>query len=85
MLSIGALLFVLTVSSVRVSALSPEAQSRYDKGMALYEKQKYAAAQTEFEKAIASAGTDDAGFVERQPIMWPFVGLRCAVRMPERG
>ena len=65
MLSIGALLFVLTVSSVRVSALSPEAQSRYDKGMALYEKQKYAAAQTEFEKAIASAGTDDAGFVER--------------------
>ena len=32
MLSIGALLFVLTVSSVRVSALSPEAQSRYDKG-----------------------------------------------------
>lgn len=65
MLSIGALLFVLTVSSVRVSALSPEAQSRYDKGIALYEKQKYAAAQTEFEKAIASAGTDDAGFVER--------------------
>ena len=65
MLSFGAALLLLAAPVSQIEAAPREAQSHYDKGIALYEKQKYSAAQTEFEKAARGAGADDVGFSER--------------------
>lgn len=62
MLSFGAALLLLAAPVSQIEAAPREAQSHYDKGIALYEKQKYSAAQTEFEKAARGAGADDVGF-----------------------
>ncbi len=59
------MLCVLATPVAQIEAAPREAQSHYDKGIALYEKQKYSAAQTEFEKAARGAGADDVGFSER--------------------
>ena len=65
MLSFGAALLCRAAPVSQIEAAPREAQSHYDKGIALYEKQKYSAAQTEFEKAARGAGADDVGFSER--------------------
>ena len=65
MLSFGAALLLLAAPVSQIEAAPREAQSHYDKGIALYEKQKYSAAQTEFEKAARGAGADDVGFSEK--------------------
>ena len=65
LLSLGTLLILMSAPTVHAKASSPEAQSLYDKGIALYEKQKYAAARHEFAAATSEASADDAGLVER--------------------
>lgn len=76
-LSLALLLSVLLVPAVRSVAAPEEPQSHYRRGVALYEKQKYAAAQTEFEKAERSLAADEEGLAERTS----YYKALCAVQM----
>ena len=49
----------------QAAASSGNPESHYDRGVSLYEKQRYAAAQAEFEKAARETGQGDAAFLEK--------------------
>lgn len=49
----------------QAAASSANPESHYDRGVSLYEKQRYAAAQAEFEKAAREAGQGDAALLEK--------------------
>ena len=49
----------------QAAASSGNPESHYDRGVSLYEKQRYAAAQAEFEKAAREAGQGDAALLEK--------------------
>lgn len=49
----------------QAAASSANPESHYDRGVSLYEKQRYAAAQAEFEKAARETGQGDAAFLEK--------------------
>ena len=78
-LPLAALLLVLSMSAVRAEAGPRDVRYHYDKGVALFEKQKYGAAQAEFEKAArrVDGRAEEKALAERTS----YYTALCAARM----
>ncbi|WP_300286427.1 tetratricopeptide repeat protein [uncultured Alistipes sp.] len=78
-LPLAALLLALSMSAVRAEAGPGDVRYHYDKGVALFEKQKYGAAQAEFEKAARrlDGRAEEKALAERTS----YYTALCAARM----